>query len=243
MEPKKWPENISDPNSQALLQLLSERETQTMNNLMSNPHIARKMRVPSARKPAETLPSTTPTLAPSFSGGNLAKSHIRSSLMEIASLDKAKIPKQNNEKKNTTERREEKQRELRELKNVQRPDSGRVSKIATLFTNEEKAKELESIIALKSRQIWRLQKEVKNLLQIQTQQAQTLEGCYEDAKEFEEKVHTYEQKQKVDERAIRSLQDKLAEALSQYQRLLNSHVNLSEEDLKVSSSGTLLMIS
>ena len=205
---------------------------------MSNPHIARKMtRVPSApRKPGE--------LANSLSGATLAvsasKSHITSPLIEIASLDKAKNshlpkPQQNTDKKNTTERREEKPERV--PKHVpQRPDSGRVAKISSLFNHEEKVKELESIIALKSRQIWRLQKEVKDLLHIQTQQAQTIEACYEDAKEFEEKLHMYEQRQKVDERTIRNLQEKLNEATSQYHRILNNHVNMSEDDLKVLKS-------
>jgi hypothetical protein len=86
---------------------------------------------------------------------------------------------------------------------------------------------------LKSRQIWRLQKEVKSLLQIQTQQAQTIEATFEDTRELEEKLHLYEQKQKSDEKTIKTLQERLNEITTQYQKLLNNHVSLSEEEIKV----------
>jgi hypothetical protein len=83
---------------------------------------------------------------------------------------------------------------------------------------------------LKSRQIWRLQKEVKSLLQIQAQQAATIQASLEDAKDLEEKIHQHEQRQKVDERTIKSLQEKLNDITTQYQRMLNNHVSLSEEE-------------
>jgi hypothetical protein len=68
---------------------------------------------------------------------------------------------------------------------------------STFLTKQKKTRELESIIALKSRQISRLQKEVKNLLKvhlffgnwtfgkIQQQQAHTIEASFEDSRELE----------------------------------------------------------
>lgn len=111
--------------------------------------------------------------------------------------------------------------------------------------SSQKTKELESIIALKSRQLVRLQKEVKSLLHIQQQQANTIENSFHDSRELEERLHSYETRAKTDERTIKvgrdvtrqkwhlwhfqSLQDKLTDVTSSYQKILTSYTNSVEE--------------
>eukprot|EP01116_Phalansterium_solitarium_P020028 TRINITY_DN5788_c0_g1_i1.p1 TRINITY_DN5788_c0_g1~~TRINITY_DN5788_c0_g1_i1.p1 ORF type:complete len:1275 (+),score=428.42 TRINITY_DN5788_c0_g1_i1:108-3932(+) len=158
---------------------------------------------------------------------------VTSPLLEIATLEKAHVSSGYYGSKVKTY-------PTQKYPHQYRPDAepSRVAKITSLFAADEKTKELESIIALKTRQILRLQKEAKNLMQIQQQQAKTIASTYDDARELEDKLHSTEQRQRVDERTMHALQEKLNEVTAQYNRLLSKHISGGESSPPPVGPGT-----